>query len=612
MDPYNNIPVELKKLTQWVNFKIIDRDGKKSKIPFDAKTGKGAKANDKTTWSSYEQVITALKSKRYDGIGLEFDPISNISGIDLDHVIDENGRISAEALEIVNLVNSYTEYSPSGRGLHILFKGHTNGKNIKRQLKTKGQEIEIYSRDRYFTITGKIYEDKNTLREASDDVLKIINKYDPPKEQQKPSNTVGTIKTDYEIINAMFNSKNGAEIKALWSGDLSAYGDDASRGDMALVNHLCYWTNGDFNKIDALFRQSALYREKWDEMRGSDTYGNITINTALAQYKPYTKAEQPKKQNRPIKIKSVAEYFKTQYRQDIDNFKTQKQRKTGFSNLDNATGGLFPGLYVIGALSSLGKTTFTHQLGDQLAEQGDKVLYFSLEQSTFELATKSLSRLSYKLDPSNSGTALEIRAGKTNDTIKQAGNNYMAYAENMHLIECNFDTDVMQIVSTVKEYVKDTNILPVVIVDYLQIIPSLDYRMSDKEKADNNIRALKKLQSELGIVVIVISSINRTNYLTPISQESFKESGGIEYTADVILGLQYEVLSTSSAFTQENNIKEKREAIQRAKDEQPRNIELVCLKNRNGRDFKISFKYNSKYDTFTPKETATQEQQKLL
>ena len=121
----------------------------------------------------------------------------------------------------------------------------------------------------------------------------------------------------------------------------------------------------------------------------------------------------------------------------------------------------------------------------------------------------------------------------------------------------------------------------VALLDYLQIIPPTDPRQSDKEKVDNIVRGLKKLQSENDLVVFVVSSINRANYLNPVDFESFKESGGIEYTADVVWGLQLQILN-DDLFSKDNKIKEKRETVRAAKKAIPRKIELLCLKNRYG------------------------------
>lgn len=147
-------------------------------------------------------------------------------------------------------------------------------------------------------------------------------------------------------------------------------------------------------------------------------------------------------------------------------------------------------------------------------------------------------------------------------------------------------------------YIHTYGVKPVVIVDYLQIIPTTDSHQSDKEKIDNIIRGLKKLQSENDLVIFVISSLNRANYLQPIDFESFKESGGIEYTADVVWGLQLQILN-EDLFNGEKRIKEKREKLREAKKAIPREIELVCLKNRYGvSSYSCGFKYDPRFDLF--------------
>ena len=140
------------------------------------------------------------------------------------------------------------------------------------------------------------------------------------------------------------------------------------------------------------------------------------------------------------------------------------------------------------------------------------------------------------------------------------------------------------------------------IVDYLQIIRPLDSRQSTKDAVDGHVRAFKKLQVENDLVVLLISSLNRQNYLTPIDYESFKESGGIEYTADVIWGLQLSVMN-NEMFDKEKGLKQKREAVRAAKKANPREIELVCLKNRYGvSSYTCRFQYYAKNDYFVPRD----------
>ncbi len=156
------------------------------------------------------------------------------------------------------------------------------------------------------------------------------------------------------------------------------------------------------------------------------------------------------------------------------------------------------------------------------------------------------------------------------------------------------------IVGTVKEYISRTGVKPVVMLDYLQIITPLSTHQTTKDVVDYNVRVLKKLQTENDLVVLVISSLNRHNYLTPIDFSSFKESGGIEYTADVIWGLQLSVMN-EELFDREAKLKAKREAVNEAKATHPREIELVCLKNRYGiSSYSCNFKYYAKYDLSVP------------
>ena len=150
-------------------------------------------------------------------------------------------------------------------------------------------------------------------------------------------------------------------------------------------------------------------------------------------------------------------------------------------------------------------------------------------------------------------------------------------------------------------YIEDNNVKPVVIIDYLQIIRPLNNKTSTKDAVDENVRALKKLQIENDLIVLLISSLNRSNYLTPVDFESFKESGGIEYTADVIWGLQLSVMN-DELFDKDKGLKQKRDAVKEAKKASPREVELICLKNRYGiSSYLCKFDYYAKYDYFVPK-----------
>lgn len=296
----------------------------------------------------------------------------------------------------------------------------------------------------------------------------------------------------------------------------------------------------------------------------------------------------------------VSRYLTDHFLDDIARFMKYKDRKTGFYNLDAHITGLYPGLYLVGAIPSLGKTTFIHQIGDQLAAAGDHVLYFSLEQSRLEMVTKSLSRITAQQDITKAVSAIKIRCGNITPAVLEAQKAYKSQAERVNIISLNFQANINDIQEYILRYMKTNDTKPIIVIDYLQIIPPTETRQSDKEKTDIHATLLKKLQMDNDLVVFVISSFNRNNYLAPVDFESFKESGGLEYTADCIWGLQLQALN-EELFNSDKKIKEKREKIKAAKGAIPRKVELACLKNRSGfPTFSCGFDYNPIYDLFVP------------
>ena len=286
---------------------------------------------------------------------------------------------------------------------------------------------------------------------------------------------------------------------------------------------------------------------------------------------------------------------------EIDRFKSVKN--TGFENLDKQAGGLYSGLYAVAAISSLGKTTFCHQIADQLAAAGNDVLFFSLEQSRLELVSKSLARRTAQANMETAVTSLSIRRGYLPKQVTDAAERYkQEVQENISIIEGNFACNISFIGEYVRQYIRRNDTRPVVFIDYLQILQPEQQngrQQTTKEMVDSSITELKRISRELDLTVFVVCSVNRANYLTPVDFESLKESGGIEYTCDVIWGLQLQCLN-DPLFDKQNNIKERREKIKAAKAADPRKIELVCLKNRYGiANYSCYFDYYPAYDLFT-------------
>lgn len=318
---------------------------------------------------------------------------------------------------------------------------------------------------------------------------------------------------------------------------------------------------------------------------------------------------------------NTSRYIDSMMQADIERLQAAANRKTGFDELDTISGGLYPGLYVIAATSSLGKTTFALQIADNLAAAGQDVLFFSLEQSRLELVSKSFARIIaqkrwteqrqprlqgdyewYKVTGRTMITSLGIRRGQAPEALQAAAAQYKeAIADRLSIIEGNFDCNISFISDYVRQYIQRNKCRPVVFVDYLQILQPADEtrRMTTKEAVDYTVTELKRISRDLDLTVFVISSVNRANYLTPIDFESLKESGGIEYTADVIWGLQLQCLHDPLFDDPQKKIKEKRKMIKQAKASDPRQIELSCLKNRYGiANYSCAFDYYPSLDLF--------------
>jgi len=275
--------------------------------------------------------------------------------------------------------------------------------------------------------------------------------------------------------------------------------------------------------------------------------------------------------------------------------------KTGFDSLDKALdGGLYDGLYVIGAVSSLGKTAFCMQMADQLARQGRDVLIFSLEMTAFELMARSISRESFQLDTSArrhmAKTVRGVLDGRRypNYTAQEkahlqlAMNSYAGYAGHLWFREGDHETGLDYIFREVERHIAETGVKPVVLIDYLQIIAPVDVHFTDKQNLDRIVCALKKLSRSHELTIFAISSFNRENYNLEVSMNAFKESGGIDYSADVLMGLQ-----ARGAGSRTFNIDEE-------KRKDPRELELKILKNRSAAIVDpLPFRYYPAFSCFT-------------
>lgn len=270
------VPEQLADLRRWLVWRAEERNGKLSKIPYRADGHGKASSTDSSSWSDLPTALAAVES--FDGLGIALG--DGLAGVDLDRCVVDD-RIAPWAQEIIDALDSYAEFSPSGSGVHVLILGELTRDRHRRDL--GDGHIEVYSQGRYFTFTGDHVPgtpvDVNPRQEELDALhLRLFPEPEtPPAPEPEPEpEQVGTT-SDAELLAKMFAAKNGAKVRALFDGDTSAY-PSASEADEALCCHLAFWTAKDPVAIDRLFRLSGLYRPKWEERAD---YRDDTIRKAI-------------------------------------------------------------------------------------------------------------------------------------------------------------------------------------------------------------------------------------------------------------------------------------------------------------------------------------------
>lgn len=282
---FNEIPAELKALPQWILWKFETRNGKQTKVPCQV-TGEMAQANNRRTWSTFATAVKFYLEGDYDGIGFVFSRQDNYIGIDIDKCVTD-GKTNAFATEIIDTLDSYTEFSPSGKGIHIIIKGSLPQSVLGTGRKNTKHGLEIYSYGRFFTFTGN-RENSNDVYDRTDELAEVFEQYFDDSDIQGRVNLAEFEKDEIKISNEalwerMFRSKNGDEIRSMYNGNL--INDDHSATDLALCNHLAFWTGKSATRMDAMFRETSLIRDKWDVIHFSDTnetYGERTIGVAIS------------------------------------------------------------------------------------------------------------------------------------------------------------------------------------------------------------------------------------------------------------------------------------------------------------------------------------------
>ncbi len=271
-----NIPHELIEKPQWICWKWMMRDGKLTKPPFNPISGEFANSTDSKTWTDFQRVYSIFKTGKYDGIGFMLS--KGYTGVDFDDIRDpNNGGIPDPYLSEIHKLNSYTEISPSGKGVKTLTKA-TLPKSGHH-----GDKIGVFDNARYFCITGHTIENvSKNIESRQQEIDDLVRKF-WPEDFNEGSIPIGQplipkeIQPTDLIISKIKHSSRGKRFEKLWGGDISDY-PSQSEADLALCLILAFWTNNDQETINDLFRQSGLYREKWDKHK----YAERTITKAIA------------------------------------------------------------------------------------------------------------------------------------------------------------------------------------------------------------------------------------------------------------------------------------------------------------------------------------------
>jgi putative DNA primase/helicase len=284
---YDNIPEEMRSLPQWVCYRLEpNEEGRPIKVPYQSNGGARAASNDPSTWNVFEHCLAVFRKKLrkpYNGIGYIVSSDDPYTLIDLDNCVDDAGNIEDWAKRILSEVDSYAERSQSGKGIHIIAKASKPGPRCRC---AAYPGIEMYDNRRFVVMTGNVLPGNcATIQPAANEVAALYHRLfaeaEMQKEPDKPKGRKAAAGpqnlSDQELIDAIISSKAGPDFSRLWNGDTSDYNGDDSAADIALCNHLAWWTNGDAERMDRLFRQSGLMRDKW----GRADYCARTLSRAI-------------------------------------------------------------------------------------------------------------------------------------------------------------------------------------------------------------------------------------------------------------------------------------------------------------------------------------------
>lgn len=279
-----NVPEALKDRATWVAWRSENRDGRPTKVPYHAAYRKRADATDPTTWSSFTDTLHHVNSDGRFFAGLGFVLGNGFAGVDLDDCLDDDGKLHPAAAEVVAALDSYTEVSPSGRGLKVFLKADLGDREGHRTGKTGwGGDVEVYWADRYFTVTGQHWPDSpQTVEDRQEALADLHTRFLARADTPSPVTPSVPLTTDVaDLLEVAFRASNGAKVKALFD---EPGRDGGSEGDAALCALLAFYSGGDAGLLERLVRASNRVRPKWDTRRGGETWIGSECRKAVERH----------------------------------------------------------------------------------------------------------------------------------------------------------------------------------------------------------------------------------------------------------------------------------------------------------------------------------------
>lgn len=613
------LPAYLAEHGRFCLWKYEQNKGRWTKVPYQPKAPQYGAAS--TNPAHFTDLKTAMQARKgFDGVGLGI--FGDLAAIDIDHCIDEKGEFSTLAETVIATMDSYTEFSPSGKGIRIIFRVpasfaydkdafYVNNQSAcdPRQSWPEKQGLEIYiagATSKYVTITGNALVPPVEVEERSAEVLEILNRYMRKPAQERtvtaPAPSINNL-TDSEIIEIATRAKNGAQFDSLYrAGNIGSY-PSHSEADQALFNLLAFYTAGDTDRMIRIFETSALYREK----EKPKSYYRRTAEKAARDCTTYYTPQQDRapavsSTAAPKTEKPKEEKVSMTTAQAVDAFLSKAQTRafepipTGYKSIDLAIGGGFirQTIVLLGAAPGSGKTIFAQQVCENIAKNGGaNILYYNLEMSQEQLIARSLSRdteysaltilQGYKWTAQQTPVIMEAAERYKKTIAPRIKYNPCASAEYELIIES------AEAEAKALEEKGDTKPL-ILVLDYLQLLRSIKEK-DNVEIIKAAVKGFKDFSIKYNAVVFIIMAHGRaTNESGEVKQEAGRDTSAIEYSADVLLSLNY--TNQEGKVLETKELKDMREKLSDLlsngrKDEAARlasGRKLTVTKNRFGQE----------------------------